>query len=100
MAKLANMPRMEIVSGMKGLVDYYVHCGMPCARSWPRSPGHDRAPAVEAQWDAFAYAASHWNSLSPTVQDAYRRMAAGTKASGRDLFTKSYINGDFILEPP
>lgn len=90
---------MEIVSGFKGVVDYYVNMGIPCARSWPRSPGHDRAPLVEAQWGAFAYAASHWTSLSRTVQDAYRLMASGTRMSGRDLYTKSYINGDFILVP-
>lgn len=91
MAKISKMPSQVIIDGFKGTVDFYVHCGQPCARMWPRSPGHRRAPAVEAGWAAFAWAASNWNSLSPEVQDAYRAMAAGTHMSGRDIFIKSFI---------
>ncbi|GAH62759.1 unnamed protein product, partial [marine sediment metagenome] len=48
--------------------------GTVCARKWPRSPGHDRAPAVEAKWPAFAYAAGHWKDLTKEIQDAYCAM--------------------------
>lgn len=92
MAKIAKMPSLAIIDGFKGAVDYYVHCGQPCARSWPRSPGHRRSPAVQAQWPAFTEATTLWNDLSPEVQDAYKRMSAGTHLSGRDVFTKSYIS--------
>ncbi|MBA7638327.1 hypothetical protein ES703_45981 [subsurface metagenome] len=91
MAKIAKMPGLKIIDGFKGTLDFYVWKGIACVRRWPRSPGHRRAPAVEAQWAAFAWAASNWNSLTPVVQDAYRAMAAGTHMSGRDIFTKSFI---------
>lgn len=91
MAKITKMPSMAIVNGFKGTIDFYVHRGQPCVRSWPRSPGRDRAPAVEAQWEAFAWAASNWNALSPGVQEAYNRQAQGTNLTGRDIFTKSFI---------
>lgn len=96
MAKITKMPSLAIIKGFKGKVDFYVYCGQPCARSWPRSPGHDRAPGVEAQWPAFAWAASNWNSLSPEVQEAYRSMASGTNMTGRDLFIKGFITPTFL----
>ncbi|GAI21985.1 unnamed protein product, partial [marine sediment metagenome] len=49
MAVITKMPGMAIVNGFKGTLDFYVHCGTNCVRKWPRSPGHSRAPEVEAQ---------------------------------------------------
>lgn len=95
MAKITVMPHLEIISGFKGVVDFYVHDGQPCARRWPRSPGHRRAPEVEAQWEPFTQATRLWNQLSPEVREAYITMAAGTKFSGRDLFSRSYLKGLF-----
>jgi len=103
MAKIDAMPAMDIISGFKGTIDYYVNyqsCnrevsgpGIPCARSWPRSPGHKRAPAVEAGWIAFTYAVWQWQNVSQDVRDAYDSMASGTGLTGRDMFTRSYIKG-------
>lgn len=105
MAKLTALPALDIISGFKGTIDFYVNyqsCdrevagnGIPCARRWPRSPGHRRAPAVEAQWLAFTWAAANWNSLSPEVQDAYKATAEETNLTARDLFTKSFITDYF-----
>ncbi|GAI00329.1 unnamed protein product [marine sediment metagenome] len=105
MSKLGALPALAIIDGFKGVIDYYVHhqtcpaetgeVGTPCARSWPRSPGHKRAPTVQATWPAFTWAASNWNSLSPEVQDAYRKTAQGTNLTARDLFTKAFITDYF-----
>ena len=97
MAKIANLPGLEVINGFKGVIDFYVHDGQPCARKWPASPGHHRAPAVQATWPAFAWAASNWNSLSPAVQEAYRQMAVSTNMTARDIFTKSFINGTALI---
>lgn len=93
MAKLVKLPSLATISGFKGVIDFYIHDGVPCARKWPRSPGHRRAPAVVAQWAAFSYSAWQWNNLSPEIQDAYKALASGTGLSGRDMFTRSYITG-------
>ncbi|MBA7576225.1 hypothetical protein ES708_18064 [subsurface metagenome] len=92
MAKITKMPGLRVISGFKGTLDFYVCRGIACVRSWPRSPGHKRAPAVEARWPAFATASKLWNELSPEIRDAYKRMSAGTRWSGRDIFIKGYLN--------
>lgn len=103
MAKLVALPGYDIISGFKGVVDFYINyqtcpaetgeVGTPCARSWPRSPGHERAPAVEEQWAPFIKAVSYWPQLSPEVRAAFIKMASGTGLTGRDLFIRSYIKG-------
>lgn len=99
MATLTKLPGQKIIDGYKGTIDFYVWMGIPCARSWPRSPGRDRAPAVEAQWPAFTWAAQNWPSIDQETRDAFNRMAAGTNMSGRDIFVKSYISGEHIRLP-
>ena len=108
MAKLKVLPHLDIIDGFKGKVDFYLNhqtCdpdlkgkGIPCARKWPRSPGHLRAPAVMARWSAFAYSSSEWNNLSPEIQSGYNEMASGTGLSGRDMFTRSYLTGLYRYE--
>ncbi|GAI65845.1 unnamed protein product [marine sediment metagenome] len=96
MAKIKKLPGAAVISGFKGVIDYYVWKGIACARKWPRSPGHKRAPAVEARWPVFATASRLWNDLSPEIQDAYYRMSAGTRWSGRDIFIKGYLNAAWL----
>jgi len=93
MAKLAAMPSQAIINGFKGKVDFYLYMGIPVARRWPRSPGHKRAPAVEAQWPAFTTASRSWGEMSEQLQMAYTETAAGTNMSGRDLSAKAYLSG-------
>jgi len=108
MAKLKALPGLDIISGFKGVIDYYVNyqsCdrevagkGIPCARRWPRSPGHLRSPAVMEQWSAFSEASRYWSQLTPRVQETYNKMASGTGLSGRDMFTRGYISGLYRYE--
>jgi len=91
-AKITKLPGAAVISGFKGTLDFYVWKGIACVRSWPRSPGHRRTPAVEAQWPAFATATRLWNDLSPEIREAYKRMAAGLHLTGRDIFVKAYLS--------
>ncbi|MBA7567137.1 hypothetical protein ES708_08837 [subsurface metagenome] len=97
MAKIKKLPGTAIINGFKGVLDYYVWKGIACVRRWPRSPGHRRAPAVEAQWSAFSEATKLWQLLSPEVQDAYNQMAAGTHLTGRDIQVKTYLTNLSIV---
>jgi len=108
MAVLTALPNGDVISGFRGVIDYYVFnpaCvpgeetkGTPCARRWPSSPGHHRTAAVEAQWKNFADAAHIWKTLSAEVKDSYRQLAEGTPLTARDLFTRSYLSGLFTQE--
>ena len=110
MAKIAVLPGQDIISGFRGVIDYYVHhqtCpsetgvkGTPCARRWPKSPGHLRSPQVMAQWPAFSQASQLWVQVSPEIQDAYNKMASGTGLSGRDMFTRGFLSGLYRYEHP
>jgi len=91
MAKLTKLPELAIISGFKGTIDFYVWKGQPCARRWPRSPGHNRAPAVQEGWPAFSYAASNWVNLPQEIKQLYNDMATGTKKTGKDLFIQSFM---------
>jgi hypothetical protein len=92
-AKLAAMPSQAIIDGMKGFVDFYEYMGIPVARKWPRSPGHNRSPAVQAQWPLFKAVAQGWGELPATVKQAYKAMSLGTDYTARDMFTTSVISG-------
>ena len=96
MAKLKKLPGSAIIAGFKGVVDFYVYMGIPCARAWPRKPTGARAPVVQEHWPAFSWAASNWLGLSQEVRDAYAHLAQDTTMTPRDVFTKSFINGDTL----
>lgn len=100
MAKLRQMPSLAIISGYKGSIDFYLWKGIPCARSWPRSPGHQRSPAVMAQWQAFTTASREWPFLSPTIQAAYQEMATDSGLTARDLQIRGYIGGLYRYPTP
>lgn len=93
MAVITSMPQEAIISGFRGVLDYYYYMGLACVRRWPRSPGHLRTPAVMSTWAAFADASRLWGQLSPTVQRSYEEMATGTGLTGRDMFQRSYLKG-------
>lgn len=93
MAKLSSMPQEAIVSGYKGVVDFYYYMGIAVARSWPRKPVYTRSAAEVATHAPFVQAVALWPRLSPEVQSAYQTMATNSALTGRDVFTKSYISG-------
>ena len=93
MVVLQALPGKAVIDGFKGKIDFYLHNGVPVARSWPRSPGKRRAPAVEAQWPLFSYAAKEWVNLSEDVQAAYYKMAEASGLNARDLQMRSYLTG-------
>lgn len=93
MAIVKEMPSEAIIGGFKGKLDFYYWMGIPVCRSWPKSPGSSRSPAVMAQWPAFSYISQAWRDLDPTLRRLYEVQATGTILTGRDLFTRSYLSG-------
>ncbi len=98
MARLSVLPGQAIISGFKGSVDFYVYMGIPVARKWPRSPGRQRAPAVEAQWPSFTYSAKEWVNIDENVQAAYFELAEASGLNARDLQIRGYLSGLYRYE--
>lgn len=97
MAKLDALPSQAIIDELAGTIDFYVDKGIPVARAWPNPRSVPPTPQERAAWPVFADAARLWGTLSPEVQAAYNKMAAGSTLSGRDMMTKLYINAKSIL---
>lgn len=95
MAIIKHMIAEKVISGFKGVIDFYYYMGVPCARSWPRSPGKRRAPQVEAWWAPFAVASREWNNLSEEVRRTYEELATDSGLSARDMFQRAYMKGLF-----
>jgi len=100
MARLLRLPSQDIIDGYKGTIDYYIHRGIPCARSWPKSPGRIRSAAVMAQWQAWRYGSREWTNLSDTMQTHYRRIATNSGLTGRDMFMRAYLRGLYYYPTP
>lgn len=103
MAKITRLPGLAIISGYRGVLDFYVNfqsCdrevagpGIPCVRTWPRKAIYQASPVELATRTPFATASRLWSSLSPEIQESYRKMTGRGGLDGRDIFTKSYIGG-------
>ena len=93
MAIIKEMLGEKVISGFKGVIDFYYYMGQPCVRAWPKSPGRERTPAVRAGWASFTYASQEWSRLSPEIQHAYEELATGSALSGRDMFQRAYLIG-------
>ena len=93
MVRLLVLPHQDIIDGLKRSIDFYVHRGIPCARSWPKSPGKHRSLPVTAQWPAFSFATKEWKNLSPAVQASYTQFSADSGLAGRDLQIRAYLTG-------
>jgi len=100
MVVLTELPNEDIIRGLKGTVDFYLYMGAAVARSWPRSPGKQRAPAVEAQWLSFTLASKEWHNLSPIVQEAYNDLSVNSGLTGRDMQVRAYLSGLYRYPTP
>lgn len=93
LATISKLPSLEIINGFKGVIDFYVCRGQPCARSWPRPPQWPRAPAVQSTINIFRVASALFPGISETVRQAYKEMAGSTKLTDKDMFFRGYISG-------
>ena len=103
MAVITKLPGLDIISGFRGVLDYYIYymsCdrevagkGIICVRTWPKKAIYERSPAELATQLPFTAASRLWSSLSPEIQESYRKMTGRGGLNGRDIFSKSYISG-------
>jgi len=93
MAKLRKMLDEAVISGYRGVVDYYYYKGVPCARAWPQRPRVPRSLAVQLSQKPFIEGVRLASQLSPEMVEFYKSNAASTTLTWRDLFMRSYLSG-------
>lgn len=70
---------------LKGVLDYYVWRGIPCVRSWPRSPKLPRAPRVKATINTMADFTARMQYQDPKVTADAKAAVVGTNWSWLDI---------------
>lgn len=93
MARISELPQEHIISMLKGTIDYYVWCGIPCARRWPRKPKLPRAASTQPAIQRFTYAIKLYSQISPRVRKAYQHISSDTDLTARDYFVRAYSSG-------
>ena len=92
MAKLLALPEQDIIDGVKGTLDFYVHRGIPCCRSWPQYPPRNPTYLEALAQANFATIMQNFALLPAYLRDAYNRMGAGTPVIGRDVAVRLYLS--------
>jgi len=91
MARLDSLPSLEIIQGFKGVIDYFVTRGIPCARRWPRySKGRMSAPALQAA-ALFGAIVQAYALLPANVKQELTLEAADQPRSGRDIMVSGVL---------
>ena len=93
MAVLSALPEQSIIDGYRGVLDFYYYCGLPVARSWPRSPGKTRAPKVVAAAAQFDWVQKSTTALPADIKYAWMALPQGQSLTWRDWATRLTISG-------
>ncbi|GAI70901.1 unnamed protein product [marine sediment metagenome] len=86
MARLTALPAIEVIRGLKGIIDFYLWKGLPCARAWPRWRPARQSEASKAAALFFGAVVKSYSLLGDLPLAAYRHDAADQPRSARDLF--------------
>lgn len=85
MARIDALPSIEIIRGFKGILDFYLWRGLPCARAWPRyRPARQTDPSKAAAL-LFGAIVKAYSLLGDAPLEAYRADAADQPRTARDI---------------
>jgi len=91
MASLESLPSLEIIQGYKGVIDYFVTRGIPCARRWPRySKSRMSASSLQAA-ALFGQIVQAYALLPANVKQELSLEAADQPRSGRDIWVSGVL---------
>lgn len=89
MAKLKALPDLEIIRGFKGVIDFYMCRGIPCARAWPRFRPSLRTPASIASARLFGQIVMAYALLAAVAQAFFAEDAADQPRTARDIMVSA-----------
>ncbi len=85
MARIDALPSLEIIRGLKGILDFYVWRGLPCVRAWPKyRPARQTAASLAAAL-VFGAIVKSYSLLGNVPLEAYREDALDQPRTARDI---------------
>jgi hypothetical protein len=93
MARLTNLPAQQLIDGFKGVLDYYLWLGIPCARKWPVWHKREPTAAEYANQELFAAVVTAWNDVDAVSRKAFFDLAVGTGLTARDMYVRASMKG-------
>jgi hypothetical protein len=102
MAKLASMPSMAVIDGLRGRLDFYQWCNLVICRSWPQQHIVTRAPGVQEAQRSFTYVNQASTELPANVVESWQWLANQSNMTWRDWLNRAYLGGTLTApgQPP
>jgi len=91
MARLKALPAIEVIRGFKGVVDFYLWRGLPCARAWPRFSRTRWTAPSRASAALFGLIIKAYSLLGATPKAAFDDDAADQPRTGRDIYVSAVL---------
>lgn len=91
MARLDALPSIDVIHGLRGVLDYYLWKGLPCVRKWPVTPRRNLSPATLAAAATFGVILKAFALVGSEVKALYDDDATGQPRTGRDLYVSGAL---------
>lgn len=89
MPRLNRLPALEVIRGLKGVLDFYYWKGIPCVRKWPRTPPSHRTAKSLAAAALFGAVVHAYALVGGAVKALFDQDAADQPRTGRDLYVSA-----------
>jgi len=93
MAKIAVLPDREVIDKFKGILDYYLWCGIPCVRKWPSLAPRIPYPLEKSNQDILAYVMQATPGMSPIIKGSYQSLPRTRWFRWQDWAVRAYSSG-------
>jgi len=101
MARLTALPSLDIIHGLKGVLDFYLWKGLPCVRRWPRMTKAQQTQGTIAASAIFGEISTAYRTLAPLELAALQEAAKDQPRTARDLYmSAAYGHLHQVAEPP
>lgn len=100
MARLKSLPNLQIIQGFKGVIDFYVRNGVPCARRWPRYRPANQTEPTKAAAAVFGSVIRNYHLLGEDALNFFVLDAADQTRTPRDIYASATLGHLHERTPP
>lgn len=93
MAKISQMPALDVVKTLRGKLDFYKWCDMTIVRAWPKRSDVPRSDYAIATSQKFAYIAAQAKLVDPLIKPFYELLASASKYTWKDWEVSLWYKG-------